>query len=105
MLLENRQDILILLRRPKIGTHAFNMAEYVSGLKVTKICADLNIVVKGRKPDDDGAVLMKFDNDATGVLFASQIAAGDENNIRIRVYGEKGGLTGRGASVRPATGR
>lgn len=75
-----------------IGTHAFNMAEYVSGLKVTKICADLNIVVKGRKLDDDGAVLMKFDNGASGVLLATQIAAGDENNIKIRVYGEKGGL-------------
>lgn len=75
-----------------IGTHAFNMAEYVSGLKVTKVCADLNIVVKGRKLDDDGAVLMKFDNGASAVLFATQIAAGEENNIKIRVYGEKGGL-------------
>lgn len=75
-----------------IGTHAFNMAEYVSGLKVTKICADLNIVVKGRKLDDDGAVLMKFDNGASAVLFATQIAAGEENNVKIRVYGEKGGL-------------
>jgi predicted dehydrogenase len=75
-----------------IGTHAFNMAEYVSGLKVTKLCADLSIVVKGRKLDDDGAVLMKFDNGATGVLFASQIAAGDENNVKVRVYGEKGGI-------------
>lgn len=74
-----------------IGTHAFNMAEYVSGLKVTKVCADLNIVVKGRKLDDDGAVLMKFDNGATAVLFASQIAAGEENNVKVRVYGEKGG--------------
>jgi predicted dehydrogenase len=75
-----------------IGTHAFNMAEYVSGLKVTKVCADLNIVVKGRKLDDDGAVLMKFDNGATAVLFASQIAAGEENNVKVRVYGEKGGV-------------
>jgi predicted dehydrogenase len=75
-----------------IGTHVFNMAEYVSGLKVTKICADLSIVVKGRKLDDDGAVLMKFDNGASGVLFASQVAAGEENNVKVRVYGEKGGL-------------
>lgn len=75
-----------------IGTHAFNMAEYVSGLKVTKICADLNIVVKGRKLDDDGAVLMKFDNGASAVLFASQIAAGEENNVKVRVYGEKAGV-------------
>ncbi|MBI1341759.1 MAG: gfo/Idh/MocA family oxidoreductase [Terrimonas sp.] len=75
-----------------IGTHAFNMAEYVSGLITTKICADLNIVVEGRKLDDDGAVLLKFDNGASGVLMASQIAAGEENNVKIRVYGEKGGI-------------
>lgn len=75
-----------------IGTHAFNMAEYVSGLKAVKVCADLNIVVKGRKLDDDGAVLLKFDNGATGVLFASQIAAGEENNVKVRVYGEKGSV-------------
>ncbi len=75
-----------------IGTHAFNMAEYVTGLQVTKICADINIVVEGRKLDDDGAAFLKFNNGATGVLFATQIAAGEENNIKIRVYGEKGGL-------------
>jgi predicted dehydrogenase len=75
-----------------IGTHAFNMAEYVSGLKVTKICADLNIMVQGRLLDDDGAAFLKFDNGATGVLMATQIAAGEENNVKIRVYGEKGGL-------------
>ena len=75
-----------------IGTHAFNLAEYISGLLVTKICADINTVVKGRKLDDDGAALLKFNNGASGVLIASQIAAGDENNIKIRVYGEKGGL-------------
>lgn len=75
-----------------IGTHAFNMAEYVTGLKVTMLCADLNIVVEGRKLDDDGAVLLKYDNGASGVLIATQVAAGEENNIKIRVYGEKGGL-------------
>jgi predicted dehydrogenase len=75
-----------------IGTHAFNMAEYVSGLQVTKICADINIVVEGRKLDDDGAAFLKFNNGATGILFATQIAAGEENNIKIRVYGEKGGV-------------
>jgi predicted dehydrogenase len=75
-----------------IGTHAFNLAEYVSGLQVTKICADINIVVEGRKLDDDGAVLLKFNNGASGVLTATQIAAGEENNVKIRVYGEKGGL-------------
>jgi predicted dehydrogenase len=75
-----------------IGTHAFNLAEYVTGSSVTTICAELNIVVEGRMLDDDGAVLLKFDNGATGVLMATQVAAGEENNVRIRVYGEKGGL-------------
>lgn len=75
-----------------IGTHAFNLAEYVSGLQVTKICADINIVLEKRKLDDDGAALLKFNNGSSGVLFATQIAAGEENNIKIRVYGEKGGL-------------
>lgn len=75
-----------------IGTHAFNLAEYVTGSSVTSICAELNIAVAGRMLDDDGAVLLKFDNGATGVLMATQVAAGEENNIRIRVYGEKGGL-------------
>lgn len=75
-----------------IGTHAFNLAEYITGLKTTKVCADINIVVEGRKLDDDAAVLMKFDNGARAVLIATQIAAGDENNLKIRVYGEKGGL-------------
>lgn len=75
-----------------IGTHAFNIAEYVTGLEVTEMCAQLNIVVEGRMLDDDGAVLLKFNNGATGVLMATQIAAGEENNIKIRVYGEKGGI-------------
>jgi predicted dehydrogenase len=75
-----------------IGTHAFNLAEYISGLQVTQISADINVVVEGRRLDDDGAALLKFNNGASGVLMATQIAAGDENNIKIRVYGEKGGL-------------
>lgn len=75
-----------------IGTHAFNMAEYVSGLQVTRVCADLNIVVEGRQLDDDGGVLLKFNNGASGILYASQVAAGEENNVRISVHGEKGGL-------------
>src|SRR4029078_1952651 len=75
-----------------IGTHAFNMAEYVTGAKATKICSDLNIMVEGRMLDDDGACFLEFDNGASGVLMASQIAAGEENCIKIRVYGEKGGL-------------
>lgn len=75
-----------------IGTHAAHLAEYISGLKITQICADLNILVEGRILDDDGGVLLKFENGAAGVLMASQVAAGEENGIKIRVYGEKGGL-------------
>lgn len=75
-----------------IGTHAFNLAEYVTGLSVVKICADVNTVVPGRKLDDDGTALLNFSNGAGGVLFATQVAAGEENNIKIRVYGEYGGL-------------
>ncbi|HUZ57564.1 MAG TPA: Gfo/Idh/MocA family oxidoreductase [Hanamia sp.] len=75
-----------------IGTHAAHLAEYITGLKITKLCADLNIVVEGRHLDDDGEVLLKFDNGASGVLIASQVAAGEENNLTIRIYGEKGGI-------------
>ncbi|WGQ12337.1 Gfo/Idh/MocA family oxidoreductase [Pedobacter gandavensis] len=75
-----------------IGTHAAQLAEYISGLKISKLCADLNIVVPGRGLDDDGNVLLKFDNGANGVLIASQIAAGEENALKIKIYGEKGGL-------------
>jgi predicted dehydrogenase len=75
-----------------IGTHALNLAEYVTGLKVSQICADLSILVDGRLLDDDGSVLLRFDNGARGVLYASQISAGEENGLRIRVYGEKGGI-------------
>ncbi|TPE43571.1 Gfo/Idh/MocA family protein [Pontibacter mangrovi] len=75
-----------------IGTHAFNLAEYVSGLTVSKLCADINTVVEGRQLDDDGAVLLKFANGASGVLMASQVAAGEENNVKVRVYGEHGGV-------------
>lgn len=75
-----------------IGTHAFNLIEYVSTLQVTKLCADINTVVRGRKLDDDGAVLLKFSNGSSGVLIATQIATGEENNVKIRIYGEQGGL-------------
>lgn len=75
-----------------IGTHAAHLAEYASGLKITAICADLNIMVEGRLLDDDGNVLLRFDNGAAGVLMASQVAAGEENALRLRIYGEKGGI-------------
>jgi predicted dehydrogenase len=75
-----------------IGTHAFNLAEYITGLQVTDLCSDLNIFVPGRALDDDGSVLLKFTEGAKGVLSASQVAAGEENNLSIQVYGEEGGL-------------
>ncbi|WP_432710495.1 Gfo/Idh/MocA family protein [Pedobacter sp.] len=75
-----------------IGTHAAQLAEYISSLEITKMCADLNRVVDGRQLDDDGNVLLKFNNGANGILMASQIAAGEENALSIRVYGETGGL-------------
>ncbi|PZX92743.1 gfo/Idh/MocA family oxidoreductase [Flavobacterium aquariorum] len=75
-----------------IGTHAAHLAEYISGLKITQLCADINTVVANRRLDDDGNVLLKFDNGANGILVASQIAAGEENSLKIKVYGEKGGL-------------
>ncbi|HRN72289.1 MAG TPA: Gfo/Idh/MocA family oxidoreductase [Ginsengibacter sp.] len=78
-----------------IGTHAAHLAEYVSGLKIQELCADLNIVVPGRALDDDGNVLLKFEDGVSGTLVASQIAAGEENNLTLRIYGEKGGIEWR----------
>lgn len=75
-----------------IGTHAAHLAEYITGLQITHLCADLNVMVEGRMLDDDGNVLLKFNNGAAGVLMASQVAAGEENALKIRVYGEKGGI-------------
>ena len=75
-----------------IGTHAENLAEYITGLQITELCADLSTFVEGRLLDDDGNILLHFDNGAKGVLHASQISAGEENSLNIRVYGEKGGL-------------
>lgn len=75
-----------------IGTHAAHLAEYVSGLKITELCAQLSVMTTGNALDDDGNVLLKFDNGATGVLMASQVAVGEENALKIRVYGQKGGI-------------
>jgi len=75
-----------------IGTHAENLAEYISGLQIKKICADLSALVPGRQLDDDGNVLLEFDNGAKGILYASQISAGEENNLHIKIYGTKAGL-------------
>lgn len=78
-----------------IGTHAWHLSEYITGLRVTELCAELKTFATGRQLDDDGAALLHYDNGATGVLIATQIAAGEENNITVRVYGEKGGLEWR----------
>ncbi|TRZ82810.1 MAG: gfo/Idh/MocA family oxidoreductase [Sediminibacterium sp.] len=75
-----------------IGTHAAHLAEYITGAKISDVCAELNTMVEGRMLDDDGSVMLKFDNGAKGVLMASQVAAGEENNLKIRIYGEKGGI-------------
>ena len=76
-----------------IGTHAFNIAEFVSGRTVSRLCADLAAVVPGRALDDDCNILLRFDGGARGVLIASQISAGARNGLRLQVYGEKGGLS------------
>ncbi len=76
-----------------IGVHAFNIAEFVGGVRVARLCADLGSVVPGRALDDDCNVLLGFEGGARGVLIASQISAGARNGLRLQVYGEKGGLT------------
>ncbi len=75
-----------------IGTHAENLAEYITGLKISELAADLTTFVEGRQLDDDGNVLLRFEGGAKGVLHSSQISVGEENNLNIRVYGETGGL-------------
>ena len=78
-----------------IGTHAENLARYITGLHIEELCADLTAFVKGRALDDDGNVLLRFKGGAKGVLHASQISVGEENALNIRVYGEKAGLEWR----------
>lgn len=78
-----------------IGTHAHNLAEFVSGRNVTELCSELKTFVAGRRLEDDGAALLRFEGGATGVLSASQVCAGEENGLKIRIYGEKGGLEWR----------
>lgn len=75
-----------------IGTHAFNLAEYITGLEAEEICAELNTFVPGRLLDDDGAAMIRYKGGARGMLTATQIAAGVENDLNIRIFGEKGGL-------------
>ncbi len=78
-----------------IGTHAFNMLEYVSGLQVDKLLSDLNYVYDSNKMDVDGSVLVRMDNGAKGIIRASQIATGEENNFEVKIYGEQGALKWR----------
>jgi predicted dehydrogenase len=75
-----------------IGTHAENLAEYVTGLKIVEICADLNTFVRGRKLEDDGNCLVHWQKGVKGLLFASQISIGEENGLAIWVYGDKASL-------------
>ena len=75
-----------------IGTHAENLAEYITGLKIKELMADISIFVEGRQLDDDANILLRFDNDAKGILHCSQISAGEENDLNIRIWGEKGAL-------------
>jgi len=75
-----------------IGTHAENLAEYITGLQIAELAADITSFVEGRQLDDDANVLLRFEGGAKGVLHSSQISVGEENNLNIRVYGELGGL-------------
>lgn len=75
-----------------IGTHAFNLANFVSGLTLDTLSADLSSFVSGRALDDNAHVLMRYEGGAKGMLWCSQVAPGNENGLRLRVYGEKGGL-------------
>ncbi|WP_206615487.1 Gfo/Idh/MocA family protein [Solirhodobacter olei] len=75
-----------------IGTHAMNLASFVSGLRPRQLCAELTSFVQGRKLDDDVQILIRYEGGAKGMLWASQVAPGNENGLRLRVYGTKGGL-------------
>jgi predicted dehydrogenase len=75
-----------------IGTHAYNIACFVSGLHCEQVAADVSIFVPGRRLDDNVQVLLRYEGGVRGMLWASQVAVGNENNLRLRVYGEKGGL-------------
>ena len=75
-----------------IGTHAENLGRYITGLEIDEICADLTTFIPGRKLEDDGNCLVRYRGGARGVLYASQISNGDENNLNIRVYGTKGSI-------------
>ena len=75
-----------------IGTHAWHLSEYITGEKVTELCAELNTFAEGRPIDDDAAAFLHYTNGVCGVLHSTQIATGEENRLTIRIYGEKGGF-------------
>ncbi len=78
-----------------IGTHTYHLACFISGLKAESVCADLSTFVDGRRLDDNANVMLRFDKGARGMIWASQFATGNENNLQIRIFGDKGGLTWR----------
>lgn len=78
-----------------IGTHAYHLACFVTGLEVEALCADLSAFVDGRRLDDNAHLLLRFSSGARGMLWASQVAVGNENNLQLKVYGDKGGLAWR----------
>ena len=78
-----------------IGTHAYHLASFVSGLTTESLCADLSTFVDGRRLDDNANVMLRFSNGARGMIWASQVATGNENNLQLRIFGDKGGLTWR----------
>jgi len=75
-----------------IGTHAENLVHYITGLEIDRLCADLSVNIPGRTLDDDGNVLVRFKGGARGIIYASQVSNGDENDLNIRVYGTKKSL-------------
>jgi predicted dehydrogenase len=75
-----------------IGTHAENLVHYITGLEIDKLCADLSVNIPGRTLDDDGNVLVRFKGGAKGIIYASQVSNGDENDLNIRIYGTKQSL-------------
>jgi predicted dehydrogenase len=78
-----------------IGSHAENLVSTITDLEVAEICADLTTFVPGRRLDDDGNLLIRYEGGAKGVMIASQISAGEENDLRVRIYGTEGGLEWR----------
>ena len=75
-----------------IGSHAFNLVDFITGAKLNELCADISSFVPGRKNDDNAHVLLRYENNVKGMLWSSQVAPGNENALRIRVYGDKGGM-------------